>query len=125
LFHFFLFVFFCSSFFLGFSWSSQCLLSFVVLTSIMADVGWWWFSNYFRSCDRNSVCCLMLDIEKLHPLLPLGTDEDGGCPGKWSIPYIKTCCCWRFLEHVSNCIYHIYHVCWSLNVYDHICHPNH
>ncbi len=105
-----LFLFMCSSFFLGFSWV-------------------FFFFSSFRVFDRIPVCCLMLDIE-LHQLLT--TDEVCYC--RWSMPYallllkvhedVYNCCCHsrcpQFCLGVFVFIFSLqwgfflFHACWLL-----------
>ncbi len=62
-----------------------------------------WASCYCLSCDRNSMCCTMFDID-LHLLL--GADEVGVNHVRWSMYH--TCCSWRVPEYAyQHCC------CWN------------
>ncbi len=62
-----------------------------------------WASCYCLSCDRNSMCHTMFDID-LHLLLR--ADEVGVNHVRWSMYH--TCCSWRVPEHVyQHCC------CWN------------
>jgi hypothetical protein len=81
-------LFLCSYFLSSWFLWSALLLGFVELVSVMAK-----FFHCCHSCDRNSVCRLISDINH-HPLLRADeVSSDVIVAGQYHL-----CCCWRSLN---------------------------